>query len=160
MVSQFIKAFTILALNTLMIVGLLMGFGVIQEAAIALFESTGQTLSTFKATIAEGVTFLFSLDPLYFFGVIFCVGVISYDVVLIYSWLRTVSFTTSKYCNNCRNKIIREPRKPIDRFISLMISLKRYRCIGCGKEYLKVQRLIDNKQVTAGQEQPVYVRRD
>ncbi len=143
-----------------MIIGLLLGFGVIQEAAIALYESTGQTLGEFKSAIAHGVSFLFSLETHYLMGAAFCAGVITYDVVLIYSWLRTVSFTTSKYCNNCRNKLIREPRKPMDRFVSLMISLKRYRCIGCGKEYLKVQRLAEKKQIPAGQEQPAYVRRD
>ncbi len=160
MFSQLGKAFTVLLLNAFMIVGLMLGFGFLQEVAISLYEAGFQTYSDFKDSLTAHATSFLSQETHILFGIIFCVGVITYDAMLFISWLRSFRFTKTKSCKRCHHKIIREPRSGVDRLVSFVIALKRYRCVGCGKEYLMMQRSDKHAPAPSSQAQPSMVRKD
>lgn len=160
MFSKLGKALVVIGLNALMIVGILLGFGFLKESLVFLVELSTQTYSDFKTSIAITAKNILSLESHVLFGSLFCIGVISYDIMLLTSWIRSFSLTNSKNCKRCHHKIIREPRTGIDRLFSYIISLKRYRCVGCGKEYLILQRLEQKSTSPSAKHKPAYIRKD
>lgn len=130
----------LLVLN--LILGLALLIGIPKTVQIVDFIS-GITISSFvelKEITSTYVLKFLSEDIKYIAGVLFGFGIVIYDIIVFFKWFNSFKFTTKKFCTSCNKKIIREQRNTADRLISTLIPVHRYRCIGCGQEYLKVQK--------------------
>lgn len=84
-------------------------------------------------------------------GILFGLGIVVYDVYVVISYFNSFKFTNKKTCKSCSQRLIREQRRPFDKFISYFIQLKRYRCVGCGQEYLRLDNTsADDKKAAIG----------
>jgi len=139
--ATFLKIFQLALAHVVMIVVLMFGY----DQAYNIFQSmVAYAGNSWQDMFSGAKNFYFhvmSLDKHVLFGSIFIAGLLAYDIVSIGKWLSSFSLTTTRRCNHCKRKLVREPRQPIDRFVSFIISLKRYRCIACNDEYL----YIDNR---------------
>ena len=145
--SGYVRLLIFTALNSLMIIGFYLGFGTIHEILISAYHSGLTSFNEAQALLIEGTEYVLALETYYLTGTAFCLGVITYDIVLLYSWITSFSLTNVKSCKRCHHKIIRERRTPFDRFASWFVALKRYRCVGCSKEYLMITRLAKKEPV-------------
>ena len=106
-------------------------------AMFQAFASYAGSSSQEIFTSAKKIYFqVMSLEKPILFGSLFIAGLIAYDIVSLAQWFSSFSFTQTKRCKKCERKLVREPRQPIDRFVSYLVPLKRYRCIACNDEYL------------------------
>lgn len=130
----------LLVLNLILGLALLIG---IQKTIHILDFISGITISSFvelKEVISTYVLKFLSEDIKFIAGVLFGFGIVTYDIVVFFQWFNSFKFTTKKSCSSCNKKIIREQRNTADRLISTLIPVHRYRCVGCGQEYLKVHK--------------------
>lgn len=119
-----------------MLSGIILGYSFIFENGLLIALSTITTVTEFLNQLVLLFRNLLSQDPGYLFGLLFCFGVIVYDMKLIGSWWGSFHFAKEKKCSSCRQKMYREQRQMFDRILSFVSPVKRYRCVGCGKEYL------------------------
>ncbi len=154
MTESIFKFFTLIAANILLIAGVILGYGVMFDTslfvALTAINTVNEALSYSHASLIN----LISNEPGLLFGFLFCFAVVVYDLKLLISWWRSFSFTKQKKCTVCAQKMYRETRKPLDRFLSFVVPVKRYRCVGCGKEHLITKK---NSEKTSDVLAPVRV---
>ena len=126
-----------LAMIIVFIIGYDQAYALIQELVFYTGSSSQEIFANAKKIFFQ----VMSLEKHVLFGSFFISGLIAYDIASIALWFSSFSFTRSKRCKNCERKLVREARQPIDRFVSYLVPLKRYRCIACDDEYL----LLKNK---------------
>jgi len=54
-------------------------------------------------------------------------------------------FASNHVCTECQGSLIRTPRRPIDRVISLFVPVHRYRCIRFGCQWIGNLRVADEQ---------------
>ena len=136
--ATFFKIIQLIIAHLVLIMIFLIGY----EQALALFQELTNYVSNSSKDILTSVQQLYtqfaSLETYILFGGFFVAGLLAYDIVCVGKWLNSFSFSKNKCCDACQRKLVREPRQPIDRFLSYIVLIKRYRCIACNKEYLVV----------------------
>jgi len=139
--ATFFKIIQLIAAHVIMLVVLIIGYDqaniIVQNLISYLTSASNEIFIDAKILFFQGM----SLEKHLLLGALFIAGLLAFDIVSISKWLKSFSFAKSKCCKNCERKLIREPRQPIDRFLSYIVSLKRYRCIACNDEYL----IVDNR---------------
>jgi len=132
-------AFLIVA-HLLLIVAAIVGYKQIYLAfhEITLFSNIA--LSNIIENSKALFHYLMALDTYMLMGTLFTAGLLSYDITMLGKWACSFKFTKDTKCNKCSRRLIREPRQPIDRFISFIIPLMRFRCVACNDEYLVIKK--------------------
>lgn len=139
----------ILILN--IILGVALVIGINQSIAIVNFVSsiTINSISGFAETFQAHFINFMKMDIKIIGGIFFCAFVVIYDVVLVAKWFSSFKFTSKKSCNSCAQRLIREQRQAADHVISVIVPVKRFRCVGCGQEYLKLEKHAHQHEVAA-----------
>lgn len=130
----------ILALNIILGVTLLIGvhktISILHFVSTLTISSATEIFSTLEARFIE----FMRLDIKLIAGIFFSLFVVFYDVYLIIHWFTSFKFTSKKSCKSCSKHLIREQRVFADHVISAVVPVKRYRCVGCGQNYLKMEK--------------------
>lgn len=135
-----------------MIFGIIIGYHKAYDLTTGVIETIYSATNNLQLTLKDLLIQLLSQEKPILLGSIFTASVISYDLILFYQWLTSFKFTRSRHCKKCNHKLIREQRVFMDRALSSLLPLKRYRCIGCGQEYLIVDHLDKKNSATSGTE--------
>ena len=129
-----------------MVIGIAIGYHKVYDLTTGFVESIYSTTHTLQHLLKTTLLKVISQEKPILLGSLFTAGVISYDIVMFINWMRSFNFTTSRRCKKCNHKLIREQRVFLDRILSSLIPLKRYRCVGCSKEYLIFDHFRRNKE--------------
>ncbi|TNE72649.1 hypothetical protein EP331_06515 [bacterium] len=127
----------LLVLNALLAFALAIG---IQNTVKIVDFISGITFSSIvelKNIVFGKINLFLAKDIKIIAGTFLALGIIFYDLITFFKWLTSFKFTTAKACNSCSKKIIREHRRTGDRILSAIYPVARFRCVGCGQEYLK-----------------------
>lgn len=141
MQSSIYKRILLILANALMVAGILIGYHQAYDIILSFINTVSLTATDVTELVKRTAYTILSQEKPILFGGIFSASVISYDIILLWRWITSFRFTREKVCKDCSQKMIREQRQPIDRFISNFVTVKRYRCIGCGQEYLIADKL-------------------
>lgn len=140
--------------------GIALIIGVKQTISIVNFFST-LTISSlselFQAFQSHFINFM-RLDIKLIGGIFFCAFVVFYDLYITFRWFSSFNFTTKKTCKSCSQRLIREQRVLGDRVISSVLPVKRFRCVGCGSQYLRVERHSKESDVLVDETNSVKVK--
>ena len=134
------KVTIFILVNVVTAIGFLLGFSEVYTIFTGLLDIFRESASGITASLQSSWAFLTSLNEAILFGAIFCAGVLAFDLTLIISWMRSFRITETKKCRNCSHKLIREQRQALDRLLSYIIPVRRYRCVGCGSQYLMTKK--------------------
>ncbi len=136
MKTQRYKTILLTAAHVLIALGLLAGY----ETSIAVIKFLTGTVSSNASTVSSSAKGLYTrivqLDPLILYAAIGGVLLLAYDLKLFGSWFSSFRLTTSRQCKRCKIKTIRTERQSMDRVLSVVFPVKRFVCLGCGKQYL------------------------
>jgi hypothetical protein len=136
MKTQRYKTILLTAAHVVIALGLLAGY----ETSIAIIKFLTGTVSTNASTVtssAKGIyTRIVQLDPIILYAAIGGVLLLAYDLKLVGGWFSSFRFASSRQCKRCKIKTIRTERQPMDRVLSVVFPVKRFVCLGCGKQYL------------------------
>jgi DNA-directed RNA polymerase subunit RPC12/RpoP len=138
--SKKVKNITLLVANLLVFGVLFAGYHTAYEWAISAYGQITGTVDSLWKSIYLMVHQILSLEKPLLLGAMFSSAILSYDIILIARWIMSFRFTSERACRHCGHKLIRERRQPIDRIISRIIPVKRFRCVGCSREYLMTDR--------------------
>lgn len=156
--SNYRQLVLIVVLNLIMVIALIIG--VKQTISIVNFFST-LTISSlnelFESFQSHFINFM-RLDIKLIAGILFCAFVVFYDLYLTFRWFTSFNFTAKKTCKSCSQRLIREQRLLGDRIISFILPVKRFRCVGCGAQYLKVERHSKESEVFIGETKSVKAK--
>lgn len=130
----------ILILNLLLGIALVVGVHQTVEFVNTVSKLTINSANEFYTVFEEYLVTFLKLDIKIIFGVFGAIGVLFYDVLLIIGYASSFRFTKKKVCNSCSKRLIREQRLTGDRIVSYVIPVKRFRCVGCGQQYLKLDK--------------------
>lgn len=143
------KVVAFIIMNTILLVSLAMGIHAAIDLATQIGNTTSGSIYEFVKIAQDFIITFLSQDIKIIIAVIAIASIISYDIWLFWRWFNSFGLTRDHQCTRCKKHIIREHRRPGDRLISVVIPLKRFRCVGCGKEYLKADGKyeVDEKSV-------------
>lgn len=147
LVENILKILFLILINVMMIAGIILGYSNLFD--ISLFWAL-TTITSATELISQSISMfnqLMAQDPGFLFGIFFCFTVIVYDLKVFATWFNSFKITSEKKCASCQQRVYREKRQFLDRILSLAISVKRYRCVGCGKEYLISTKKAEEQRV-------------
>lgn len=149
------KTVLITLFHAIFVAGLAIGF----ETLFVFFDQFVTQLSVSTGSFIEranNVYFtLLELDRFFLIGILLGASLLAYDVKIVSAWVYGFSFTKKNRCSSCNIKLIRKERESLDRFLSYLLPVHRYVCIGCGKEYLKPETKTQRrKKVVTGSASP------
>lgn len=132
----------ILILNVSLGIALLFGVHKTIDFVNSLSHVTINSINGFSESLKEYVTTFLSLDIKLIFGIFGAIGIVFFDLYVVSGYLRSFKMTKKRVCKSCSKRLIREQRLTGDRIVSYIIPVKRFRCVGCGQHYLR----LDNGQ--------------
>ena len=135
MQQRFKPVFLIIA-HLVMVIGIVLGYNVVFDLITSAADHLTREALSFAAIAKSAFHYVMGLDSYVKLGALFTAAIISYDLVSLYRWITSFRITKTRTCSHCSQKLIREHRQNLDRMLSHLIPLKRYRCLGCSREYL------------------------
>jgi len=122
--------------------GLALFFGVRQTVQFVntISNLTIHSFNEFGSLFQDYALNFLRLDIKIIFGVLASIGIVFYDCLLILNYYKSFSFTSKKTCKSCSKRLIREQRLTGDRILSYIVPVKRFRCVGCGHQYLRLEK--------------------
>ena len=120
--------------------GLALFFGIKQTVHFVntISNVTIHSFNEFSTVFQTYALGFLSLDIKIIFGVLASIGIVFYDIVMMVSYFKSFALTSKKTCKSCSKRLIREQRLTGDRILSYVVPLKRFRCVGCGQQYLRL----------------------
>jgi DNA-directed RNA polymerase subunit RPC12/RpoP len=140
MISEKLKNLALLVANLIVVAIMVVGYQAAYSWITQMYVQLSGTVDTVWQSAYVVINRVLSMEKPFLMGAIFTAAILSYDIIIISRWLLSFRFTRERACNHCGHKLIREHRQRIDRFISRFIPVKRYRCVGCSREYLMVDK--------------------
>jgi hypothetical protein len=131
-----IRSIILVGAHILILLGMLVGY----ETSVAIIKIVTGAISSNASSAGGTLKGIYSkviqLDPVLLYGAIGVIALLLYDVRLLGGWIFSFRFSTDRQCKHCKIKTIRTERQPMDRVLSLIFPVKRFHCLGCGRQYL------------------------
>lgn len=118
--------------------GLVLGFEtafvIISEAIKIVSKNTTSALGV----ITNLYNHVISLDRFFLVGTGMGAALLFYDIQVLSKWFFGFTFIEERQCKSCQIKLVRKERVQLDHWLSYIYPVRRFLCIGCGKQYLRV----------------------
>lgn len=126
-----------LTLHALFVFGLVVGYDLMVAWILSLLTELKSGALNFWQLTSFLLSELFRLDFYIVAGISLFAALLAYDAHLLVQWWTSFQFTSkSTKCRSCQVKMVRIERRAGDRLLSVFLSVKRYMCLGCGRQYL------------------------
>lgn len=138
--NQKLRLILFATVHVAFVFGLVMGF----ESAFAIITDVIKIVSKNTVSAYGVVTNVYnhviSLDRFFLVGSGMGAALLFYDMHVLSKWFFGFTFVDERQCKSCQIKLVRKEREQLDHWLSYIFPVRRFICIGCGKQYLRADR--------------------